>query len=87
MFTTRKFFCFFAYSAWIEENNIKPFFEYKEQLMKSSKSGPFKEAVEAIENFIRKKGDVSVTPLNFILICPHSTFFMVVAIMNTYVVF
>ncbi|KAF4520786.1 hypothetical protein B566_EDAN011438 [Ephemera danica] len=44
-------------SAWIEENNIKPYLEYKEQLMKSNKSANFKEACEAIEKFIKDKSD------------------------------
>jgi len=48
------FFC----SAWIEESHIKPYQEYKETLVKSSKSGAFKDAVEAIEEFIAK-GEVS----------------------------
>nr|CAD7400299.1 unnamed protein product [Timema cristinae] len=43
-------------SAWIEEVNIKPYGEFKEQLIKSSKSGAFKEAVESIEDYI-KNGD------------------------------
>ncbi|XP_071559981.1 cytokine-like nuclear factor N-PAC [Temnothorax nylanderi] len=40
--------------AWIEESNIKPYQEYKDTLVKSSKSGAFKDAVEAIEEFIAK---------------------------------
>ncbi|XP_066592547.1 cytokine-like nuclear factor N-PAC [Prorops nasuta] len=40
--------------AWIEESNIKPYQEYKETLIRSSKSGAFKDAVEAIEDFIAK---------------------------------
>ncbi|KOC71328.1 Putative oxidoreductase GLYR1 like protein [Habropoda laboriosa] len=38
--------------AWIEESNIKPYQKYKDTLVKSSKSGAFKDAVEAIEEFI-----------------------------------
>lgn len=45
-------------SAWIEESNIKPYQEYKDTLVKSSKSGAFKDAVEAIEEFIAN-GEVS----------------------------
>jgi len=48
----------FFHSAWIEESHIKPYQEYKETLVKSSKSGAFKDAVEAIEEFIAK-GEVS----------------------------
>lgn len=40
--------------AWIEESHIKPYQEYKDTLVKSSKSGAFKDAVEAIEEFIAK---------------------------------
>lgn len=49
---------FFFCSAWIEESHIKPYQEYKDTLVKSSKSGAFKDAVEAIEDFIAK-GEVS----------------------------
>ncbi|XP_072757553.1 cytokine-like nuclear factor N-PAC [Anoplolepis gracilipes] len=40
--------------AWIEESHIKPYQEFKDTLVKSSKSGAFKDAVEAIEEFIAK---------------------------------
>lgn len=39
-------------SAWIEENNIKNYIEYKDQLIKSSKSAAFKEAVQRIDEFL-----------------------------------
>lgn len=42
----------FSRSAWIEDTYIKPFFEFKEQLIKSSKTVAFKEAVMRIEEFI-----------------------------------
>ncbi|KOB76339.1 Nuclear protein NP60-like protein, partial [Operophtera brumata] len=38
--------------AWIELNNIKPYYEFKEQLIKSCKTAAFKEAVSQIEDFI-----------------------------------
>ncbi|EFN85056.1 Nuclear protein NP60-like protein [Harpegnathos saltator] len=40
--------------AWIEESHIKPYQEFKDTLVKSSKSNAFKDAVEAIEEFIAK---------------------------------
>ncbi|XP_012273694.1 putative oxidoreductase GLYR1 homolog [Orussus abietinus] len=40
--------------AWIEETNIKPYHEFKDTLVKSNKSGGFKDAIEAIEDFIAK---------------------------------
>lgn len=43
--------------AWIEENNLKPYTDYKETLVKGNKSGVFREAVEAIEEFIKNKGE------------------------------
>lgn len=43
---------FLEHSAWIEENNIKNYLEYKEQLIKSSKTAAFKEAVQKIEEYI-----------------------------------
>ncbi|XP_023941769.1 cytokine-like nuclear factor N-PAC isoform X3 [Bicyclus anynana] len=47
--------------AWIEEHNIKPYHEHKEQLIKSSKTAAFKEAVAQIEEYIEhpeKFGDL-----------------------------
>ncbi|XP_052749922.1 cytokine-like nuclear factor N-PAC isoform X2 [Galleria mellonella] len=47
--------------AWIEENNIKPYHEFKEQLIKSSKTVAFKDAVNEIEEYIvnpEKFGDI-----------------------------
>ncbi|XP_035442637.1 cytokine-like nuclear factor N-PAC isoform X2 [Spodoptera frugiperda] len=47
--------------AWIEDNNIKPYQEFKEQLIKSCKTAAFKEAVNQIEEFIvnpEKFGDL-----------------------------
>lgn len=38
--------------AWIEENNIKNYLEFKDQLIKSSKTAAFKEAVQKIEEYI-----------------------------------
>ncbi|XP_028036957.1 putative oxidoreductase GLYR1 homolog isoform X2 [Bombyx mandarina] len=47
--------------AWIEDINIKPYQEFKEQLIKSCKTAAFKEAVNQIEDFIEhpeKFGDL-----------------------------
>ncbi|XP_076070007.1 nucleosome-destabilizing factor isoform X2 [Oratosquilla oratoria] len=50
--------CFFVYFfgsenyAWIEVANMKPYFAYKDRLINANKTGPFKEAVEAIEKFV-----------------------------------
>ncbi|KAJ2945097.1 hypothetical protein O0L34_g9153 [Tuta absoluta] len=38
--------------AWIEENNIKPYQEFKDTLIKSCKTAAFKEAVAQIEDYI-----------------------------------
>ncbi|KAG7198418.1 hypothetical protein KM043_005806 [Ampulex compressa] len=54
----RRFQCIFFFGtnnyAWIEESNIKPYHKFKDTLIKSNKSGAFKDAVEAIEEFIAK---------------------------------
>lgn len=39
--------------AWIEEHNIKPYQEHKEQLIKSCKTAAFKDAVAQIEEYIK----------------------------------
>ncbi|XP_072945361.1 cytokine-like nuclear factor N-PAC isoform X2 [Epargyreus clarus] len=47
--------------AWIEEHNIKPYQEHKDQLIKSCKTAAFKEAVNQIEEYIEnpeKFGDL-----------------------------
>ncbi|XP_037976405.1 putative oxidoreductase GLYR1 homolog isoform X4 [Plutella xylostella] len=47
--------------AWIETNNIKPYQEFKEQLIKSCKTAAFKEAVAQIEDYMvnpEKYGDI-----------------------------
>ncbi|CAG7717188.1 unnamed protein product [Allacma fusca] len=41
--------------AWIEENNIKPYEKYKEQLSKACKTAQFRDACAQIEEYIRKK--------------------------------
>lgn len=47
------FFFFVApISAWIEDKYIKNYAEYKDELVKSSKSAAFKEAVQKIDEFI-----------------------------------
>ncbi|XP_053616692.1 cytokine-like nuclear factor N-PAC isoform X2 [Plodia interpunctella] len=53
--------------AWIEENNIKPYQEFKEQLIKSCKTLAFKEAVNQIEEYIvnpEKFGDIDEHAIN-----------------------
>jgi hypothetical protein len=62
LFFHRTFCCtkiIIFFSAWIEESQIKPYFEFKDQLIKSNKSGAFKDALQAIEDFIKSSGDVS----------------------------
>lgn len=39
--------------AWIEDNNIKPYMVYRDDLTKTSKSNVFREAVEQIEAYIK----------------------------------
>lgn len=39
-------------SAWIETSQMKPYFQYKNRLMKANKTSTFKEAVECIEKYI-----------------------------------
>lgn len=40
------------YSAWIEESQIKNYAEFKDELIKTSKTAAFKEACQKIEEFI-----------------------------------
>ena len=43
---------FFLCSAWIEDFNIKPYHEFKDQFTKACKSRAFIEACQAIEQYI-----------------------------------
>jgi hypothetical protein len=54
-----------CFSAWIEESQIKPYFIFKDQLIKSNKSRAFKDALQAIEEYIKTSGDVSIKKLRF----------------------
>ncbi|KAK3850272.1 hypothetical protein Pcinc_043009 [Petrolisthes cinctipes] len=53
-----KKYCHFIYFfgsenyAWIESSQMKPYFQYKNRLMKANKTSTFKEAVECIEKYI-----------------------------------
>jgi len=47
--------------AWIQEDAIKPYKEFKEQYCKSNKSHAFKEAIEKMEEYIKKGGTDDVT--------------------------
>lgn len=51
-FGSSVFYIYIYFSAWIEENNIKNYLEFKDQLIKSSKTAAFKEAVQKIEEYI-----------------------------------
>jgi len=53
--------CFFVYFfgsddyAWIETANLKPFFQFRDRLEKANKTTPFKDAIKAIDAFIKEK--------------------------------
>lgn len=48
----------FPFSAWLEPNVVKPYEECKETYSKANKSAPFREAIEAIEEFIKTGEEV-----------------------------
>lgn len=50
--------------AWIPEEAIKPYKEFKEQYYKLNKSNTFKEAVEAMEDYIKKGGTGDIPMLS-----------------------
>lgn len=47
----------YCFSAWLEEGSLRPYEANKETLGKMSKTAAFREAVEAIENYIKNKED------------------------------
>ncbi|XP_067132685.1 cytokine-like nuclear factor N-PAC isoform X2 [Centruroides vittatus] len=47
--------------AWVQEDLIKPYEENKEQHLRPNKSGSFKEAVEAIEDYVRNRPKLKTT--------------------------
>lgn len=51
MFVTCSLVC----SAWLEDSSLRLYEENKKDLLKSSKTAAFREAVEAIENYIANK--------------------------------
>ncbi|KAF2354201.1 6-phosphogluconate dehydrogenase NADP-binding [Trinorchestia longiramus] len=40
--------------AWIENSNLKPFFAFRERLVKANKTAPFKDAIIAIDKYIEE---------------------------------
>ncbi|XP_018027687.1 putative oxidoreductase GLYR1 homolog, partial [Hyalella azteca] len=40
--------------AWIENANLKPFFAFRERLVKANKTAPFKDAIVAIDQYIEE---------------------------------
>jgi hypothetical protein len=58
---------FLCFSAWIEDNNIKPYEKFKEKFTGLCKTAPFKEAVLDIENYITKR-NVSIFFKCFLLV-------------------
>ncbi|XP_063228262.1 cytokine-like nuclear factor N-PAC isoform X1 [Bacillus rossius redtenbacheri] len=61
-------YCIFFFGtnnyAWIEETNVKPYFEFKDQLIKTNKSGSFKDAIEAIEDYIKSSKGGKLIPMD-----------------------
>lgn len=56
-----------SFSGWIDESNIKPYEEHKESCKHLCKTAAFKEACEAIEQFIAE-GEVLTYFINTFLI-------------------
>jgi hypothetical protein len=68
------------YSAWIEEANLKPYFQFKDTLSKTSKAAPFREAVEAIESYVenQRQGGGNVSYFTFTCSIIHILYFVLV---------
>lgn len=63
------FLCLFSTSAWIKVEQLKPYHAHKEEMIKINKGKRFQQAVDAVEEFLRRaKGkdqvrEAAVVPL------------------------
>lgn len=61
------FLCLFSLSAWIKVEQLKPYHAHKEEMIKINKGKRFQQAVDAVEEFLRRaKGKDQVRD------CSHS---------------
>lgn len=59
-------FCLFVSSAWIKVEQLKPYHPHKEEMIKINKGKRFQQAVDAVEEFLRKtKGKDQVSGFFF----------------------
>lgn len=48
------FLCLFSTSAWIKVEQLKPYHAHKEEMIKINKGKRFQQAVDAVEEFLRR---------------------------------
>jgi hypothetical protein len=75
------YLCVHICSAWIEEANLKPYFQFKDTLSKTSKATPFREAVQSIESYVenQRKGGGNVSWIMLHSMC----YFFVLCVLST----
>lgn len=50
----RLFLCLLSTSAWIKVEQLKPYHAHKEEMIKINKGKRFQQAVDAVEEFLRR---------------------------------
>lgn len=68
--------CLFSASAWIKVEQLKPYHAHKEEMIKINKGKRFQQAVDAVEEFLRRaKGKDQVRDLGIhFLLTPDPLF-------------
>lgn len=56
------FVCATASSAYIESANLKPFFPFRDRLVKANRTAPFKDAILAIDRYVAER-DIAVSSI------------------------
>lgn len=62
--------CVFSASAWIKVEQLKPYHAHKEEMIKINKGKRFQQAVDAVEEFLRRaKGKDQVRGPTILTLC------------------
>ena len=62
--------CMFSASAWIKVEQLKPYHAHKEEMIKINKGKRFQQAVDAVEEFLRRaKGKDQVRGPMILTLC------------------
>lgn len=72
--------CVFSASAWIKVEQLKPYHAHKEEMIKINKGKRFQQAVDAVEEFLRRaKGKDQVRDPLILTLCQHQPSYFCIA--------